>query len=326
MINFVTTKDHQYTLRKMLDGKLGRLTFKWRLWSYESLFRKFRVNTGTWIFQDIERLSEVELLKACRIASRLEDAGADVINHPVKVASRYELQRKLFNAGLNKFEVFRADEHRIPGKWPVFIRFENNHKSPNPKLIYSIDDLDQSLASYQASNIPLKSLLVVEYYGAPNIDGLWRKFSAFRVGDDIVHHHIVTQDSWVAKYGNPKLEFDDESMRRIRLAEKDFIMVTGDPFNLLNAFKLGGIEFGRADFNFINGEAQIYEINTNPTLGTADSVQEKFAEIPRAPIIQYANNRIVQSLGKLDSRNITKVSISDINYFRSLPWRPVKRP
>lgn len=326
MINFVVTKDHRYPMQKMLDGKMGKLPFKWKQWSYEELLGSRSIKTGTWIFQDIERLTNNECIRASKIAARLESNGAKVINHPARATSRYELQRKLFKAGVNQFEVYRADEHRVPERWPVFIRFECNHRSPNPNLLYSLDELSKALENYLAESIPLSSLLVVEYCGEAGSDGLWRKFSAYRVGHEIIHHHIVRQDSWVAKYGNPALEFDDETWIRLRTEEKDFVMQQGDPLNLLQAFDLGGLEFGRADFNFVDGKVQIYEINTNPTMGVVDSNKERFPAMPREPILRYSNNRIIETLSQLNSENNIKVSIVDINYIKSLPWRPAKRP
>ncbi len=326
MINFVVTKDHSYPMQKMLDGSMGKLPFKWKQWSYEELLSSRNIKAGTWIFQDIERLTDSERIRISKIAGRLESNGAKVINHPARATSRYELQRKLFKAGLNQFEVYRADEHRTPEHWPVFIRFEYNHRSPNPDLFYNINELNKALENYLAESVPLSSLLIVEYCGAAGLDGLWCKYSAYRVGGEIIPHHIVRQDSWVAKYGNPALQFDDETWIRFRTEEKEFVMQQGDSLNLLQAFDLGGLEFGRADFNFVDGKVQIYEINTNPTMGAMDPKKERFPAMPREPIIRHANNRIISTLAQLDLANNTKVSIADINYIKSLPWRPVKRP
>jgi len=326
MIHFVVTKHHRYAMQKMFEGKMGRLPFEWKQWSYEKLLSCRKIQAGTWIFQDIERLTAAERMRASKIAARLELNAARVINHPAHASSRYELQRKLFKAGINKFEVYRADEHRTPNRWPVFIRYEANHRSPNPNLIYSVDELNNVLANYIADNIPLSNLLIVEYCGEPGSDGLWRKYSAYRVGNEIIHHHIVRQDSWVAKYGNPSLQFDDETWIRLRTEEKNFVMQQHDPLNLKKAFDEGGLEFGRADFNFVNGKVQIYEINTNPTLGVSESQQEKFPAMPREPTIRHANDRIIKSLSQLDTHNKTKISIADINYIKALPWRPAKRP
>lgn len=327
MINFVVTKDHRYPMKKMLDGKLGKLPFDWKQWSYEDLLRTRKINNSTWIFQDIERLTDSERIRVSSIAARLELNGARIINHPVHATSRYALLRRLFEAGINDFQVYRADEYRTPNRWPVFIRFEANHRSPNPQLIYSKDELTITLQKYLDSATPLSSLLIVEYCGEPGKHNLWCKFSAYRVGNEIIHHHIVRQDSWVAKYGNPNLNFNDETWLAFRTEEEQFVVHDkNDPLNLLHMFNLANIEFGRADFSFVGGKTQIYEINTNPTIGVVDSAVERFQTLPREPILRYANNRIVDALLELDTLITSNVSIADINYIKSLPWRPAKRP
>jgi len=326
MINFVVTCDHRYTLKKMFDGALGRLGFKHKLWSYESLLKSRSAKTGTWIFQDIERLTFAERMRVSQIAARLEAQGAKVLNHPARAAARYELQRKLFNAGINRFQTYRADEHRIPQQWPVFIRYENNHRSPNSKLLHSPDELKNALELYAAEAVPLSALLIVEYCGEQKHDGLWWKYSAFRVGNEIIHHHIVREDNWVAKYGNPEMQFDDDAWLRMRTDEKNFVDQVNDPMRLMAAFELGGLEFGRMDFGIVDGLPQVYEINTNPTMGAVDASKEKFTAFPREPIIRLANQRIIDALQRIDSAGGKKVNIADINFISSLPWRPRKRP
>lgn len=312
MLNFVATQDHLYAFKSFLDGDCGTIPARWRQWSYEELFRQPHLKTGTWIFQDIERLTEKECLYAARIANLLAAAGAKVLNHPAYAATRYELQRRLGTAGINDFEVYRADEHRVPKRWPVFIRFENNHNSPNPRLLHNNEELQHSLALYRKNAIPFSALLIVEYCGEAYPDGLWRKFSAYRVGPTIIHHHMVRQDSWIAKHGNPDLKFSPADWNRLRVEEKEFVDQTGDPFNLMRAFELANIEFGRADFSFVRGKLQLYEINTNPSLRRMDPEKEKFPEFPQAPIRQVANERIIANLSALDSEEKAKINLRDV--------------
>ena len=73
MINFVTTRSHRYTLRRLVAEFGAR---QCRLWSYETLFTKKRLPGGTWVFTDHERLSVSELLLAARIANLLDQKVA----------------------------------------------------------------------------------------------------------------------------------------------------------------------------------------------------------------------------------------------------------
>jgi hypothetical protein len=326
MINFVVTKHHRYTLKKLLNGALGELKFKHRLWTYESLLKSRIVKTGTWIFQDIERLTFAERVQASQIASRLECHESRILNHPAKAAARYELLRKLFNAGINSFQSYRADEHRIPDQWPVFIRYEHNHRSPNSTLFQNYNDLKKALEEYTKQAVPLSALLIIEYCGEQKYDNLWRKYSSFRVGNEIINHHIIIEDNWIAKYGNPDARYENDAWLKIRQEEKAFVDEIDDKMNLMSAFELGGIEFGRMDFGIVKTMPQVYEINTNPTIGVIDPKKEKFPTYPRAPIIAMANQRIVDALQRQDFKGGNKVNISDINFISSIPWRPKKRP
>src|SRR5690606_36355005 len=127
-------------------------------------------------------------------------------------------------------------------------------------------------------------------------------------------------------YGNPEAVCDDDHWRRLRTEERDFVCAEGDPFGLMAAFEAGGIEFGRADFGIVDGRVQIYEINTNPTLGVVPYENDPFPEMPRAPLIERANARILATLGALPAGGDIGVRLADLNYIRSLPWRPTKRP
>lgn len=319
MINFVVTLDHRYPMERMLGGEYGVLPFEWRQVNYGNLFEAGEIDSGTWIFQDIERLVEWERLRAARIATELEKSGARVLNHPVRACGRYELQRRLFTQGINRFQTFRGDEMRMPTSWPVFIRFEHDHKSPNPTLFYNPEQLNAALAAMVSQSIPLGALLIVEYCGEQGADGLWRKYAAYRVGDEIIHHHLVREDSWVAKNGNPDLQFDEDAWRALRTEERDYVESEGDPHQLMRSFHIGSLEFGRMDYNLVGGEPQIYEINTNPVIGEARPEGDKVPDVPRDKLHRRANHKIIEALRRLDSAPGARVRIGDIN---TMPKRP----
>lgn len=326
MIHFVATRDHRYTLRALREGRLGQAGFRYRLHTYEALLRARSLPGGTWIFLDIERLSDAERRRVSVIACRLEAAGLRVLNHPLRAAGRYALQRRLYAARINDFETLRVEERRMPLRWPVFVRFENDHHSPDARLLEGPEQLKAVLDEYRARGVPESSLLIVEYRGASGEDGLWRKYSAYRVGEHIIHHHMVRQDTWVAKYGNPAAVKGDDHWRQLRVEERDFVQAAGDPLGLMAAFEAGGIDYGRADFGIVDGRVKVYEINTNPTLGSSSAEDDPFLEIPRAPLIALANLRILDALRVLDSHADSRVRVAEVNFIRALPWRPAKRP
>ena len=325
MIHFVATRPHRYTLRRLLRGELGSVRFRHRFWSYERLINTVTLPTGTWIFLDIERLTDHESFIAGAIATRLESSGAKVLNHPAHVLDRYGLQRALYRRGINTFETFRADEHRYPNQWPVFVRPASDHKEHDGELLYDADQLDSALYAWQRAGVPLRCLLIIEYCGEPATDGLWRKYSAYRVGDELIPHHIVKQNGWVAKFGDFGGTPGKALMQAVREEEYGYVYGPDDRYLVRHAFDAGHIEFGRIDHGVVDGRAEVYEINTNPMIGDFSDNTDLYPELPRQPMVAYANGRILNALKHLDTKGPGRVSVRDLNFRRSIPFLRKKR-
>jgi nitrogen regulatory protein PII-like uncharacterized protein len=260
LINIVTTRSHAYTVRHLVH-QLGNA----RSWSYERLFRQKELRSGTWIFTDHERLSNFEIALAAKLANKLEQGGAQVLNHPARVHSRYELLTALRKAGINDFSVWRCESQPRPNSFPVFIRNEFDHLSGDLELIPDQEALDAALNQMKQNGIPLTGKLVIEYAGQEVSPGVWQRFATYRVGYRMIAHHNVVDFKWVAKdvedeqrvLAHPMFETFVENERRF-VADNLYDEV------LRQAFDLAGIDYGRADFSLVNGRPQIFEINTNP--------------------------------------------------------------
>jgi hypothetical protein len=262
MINFVTTKSHRYTLRRLV-ADLGRS--RCRQWSYEILFARKRLPGGTWIFTDHERLSMFELSLAAKIATLLEQGGATVLNHPARVRCRHDLLTALKREGINGFSVWRCESMPTPERFPVFIRNEFDHDSSSADLIRSQHDLDATLAQMQRSGVPLVGKLVIEYAGAEVDPGVWQRFATYRIADAVVAHHNVIDFQWIAKDVKDSARLHSHPHYRDFVAnERRFVEENLHQDVLRRAFDLAGIDYGRADFSVVDGVPQIYEINTNP--------------------------------------------------------------
>src|SRR5579862_8957769 len=117
MIKFITTRGHNYTLRPVRKT-IG--SSKLSLMSYDDLFRSRRLPSGTYIFSDIDRLSFWDLELAAHAHHEMRNSGTRVLNDPAKVKTRYALLRALHKAGLNDFNIYRADELTDSIRYPVF--------------------------------------------------------------------------------------------------------------------------------------------------------------------------------------------------------------
>jgi hypothetical protein len=217
------------------------------------------VPRATYIFADLERLSSWELQLAATIHRRLTKRGMRCLNDPARAMTRFELLRTLHRAGINPFNVYRADEQPRPARFPVFLRDEDHHASPPPALLATQQELESALEARRARGLPLRGALVVEHWPAPFMDGLWHKWGTFRVADRMSVDHIALDDNWYVKTGQWDLLNE-------RAVAEEHEAATSNRFagTVAQAFALAGIEFGRADHATVDGRLVIYEINTNP--------------------------------------------------------------
>lgn len=258
MIVFVLTAEHTYTHRPLVGSGTG---VRVDLLTYDELRRSKTFPRATYVFTDMDRLPLWQVRSAAIAYGRLRDQGVRVLNNPARVTSRYGLLRQLHRAGINGFNAYRIEEGVKPERWPVFLRSEGDHLGPISDLLHGWDQVLRAVDLAIAKGIPLAGLLVVEFAAQPMRPDFWRKFGSFRMGKSEFAHCCVDDDHWVAKTGKSGItppELYDEELQIAR----------DNPYGPLvaPAFDLAGIEYGRADFGFVDGKAQIYEINTNPEI------------------------------------------------------------
>lgn len=290
MIHFVTTRDHAYTLEH-LANRLGR--GQCRVHHYERLFQRKRLPAGTWIFTDHERLSAYELALAARVASRLEQGGARILNHPARVLRRFDMLGALKQAGINSFAAWRAETFPAPASFPVFIRNEYDHDANGADLIPDQAALEAKLQDLQAHGHSLAGKLVIEYAGAEISPGVWQRLQTYCVGGAIIAHTNVIDFRWHVKDAGEPGEVERHPLFETFLAnEQDFIAGNLHADVLRQAFALAHIDYGRADFAIVDGAPQIYEINTNPN--HADHAELFSAIHPRRAAIQKFSEDAVE--------------------------------
>ena len=308
MINFVTTRSHRYTLRRLV-ADLGRN--RCRKWTYETIFTRRSLPGGTWIFTDHERLSRFELSLAARIAALLEQGGATVLNRPARVRFRYDLLTALKQAGINRFSAWRCETMPKPDRFPVFIRSEFDHNSASLELIDNQQDLDAAIAGMQRSGVPLVGQLVIEYAGAEVAPGVWQRFAAYRAGDAVIAHHNVVDFRWVAKDVEDKARlYSHPDYKEFIANERRFVEQNLYEDVLRRAFDIAGIDYGRADFSIVDGVPQIYEINTNPKHASRRAL-ERETHPDRLSTQLKADDRLRQSILATDTPDRGPIAMDD---------------
>lgn len=256
MIRFLQTRAHAYTLRDVRRAK-GGPRVGWL--DYDRLFRARWIGRAGYVFTDLDRLGPADVDLAADLFLQLRRRGFGVWNNPAEVKFRLPMLRALHAAGLNDFNAYSADEFPADMRFPVFLRKTRDHRSPVSDLLPSREALDQAVAAAVAGGVPRAHLMAIEYAGEPVRPGVFRKLSAFRIGDAIVPHISVHDSAWLVKYGRLLENIED-----LYVEERD--LLRDNPFaeHLMKVFEIAGIEYGRADFGFFDGRIQVYEINTNP--------------------------------------------------------------
>ncbi|MEZ5831180.1 MAG: hypothetical protein R3D05_08360 [Dongiaceae bacterium] len=314
MLRFVATRSHRYTtwpLRRIF----GRSNVS--VWHYDRLFRQHSLPAGTWVFTDHERLDPYELRLAAEIARLLRAGGAQLLNDPARVRCRVDLLRALHRAGINRFSAWRADEAPQPDRFPVFIRAECDHLLPHSGLLHDQGELDAALEDLKERGEPLRGLAVITQAAEEIRPGLWRKYSAFRVGDQVFAHHQVVDYQWVVKMGNAKRLRKESALNELVAEENEFVRGNHHVGTLRQAFEIAGIQFGRADFGLVDGRPQIYEINTNPMLGLSDQ-----AGIPlRDETLRLAKERLLAAIRALIGPDCGRVPMASQELRPHQGWR-----
>lgn len=300
MIVFVTTAHHGHTVAALADGRFGHPVPTIVQRSYESLWAATEVPAATYILADIERLGPWERLLASDLYRALRGAGLRVLNDPARVLTRYPLLLALHRAGINPFRAWWAEERPRPTRFPVFLRWESDHRAPLPGLIPSQEALDAALDRLVAAGLPLVGLLAVEFCAEPIAEGVWAKTGTFRLGGLVSTDHAVIEDNWVVKYGTKGLS-TEEMMRE----ERDMVAANAHAATIGPIFALAGIEYGRADHATVAGREVIFEINTNPDIAALEPQSHPLSD----ETLAIASARLAAGFAEIDSGDGRPVAI-----------------
>ena len=262
---------------------------------YETLLKPATFDSGVYVFADVDRLSEPMREIALELRTSLETAGsANVLfNHPTRSLRRYELLRMLHDAGLNRFNVYRAVDHEAPARFPVFLRLDRAHLGSLTPLIHSQSELEaevkRTAVRVEQDGYASDELLVVEFLDTADADGLIRRRAAFVVGDRILPRSMFFLTNPLSS--RPRV-VNAETV----LEEEQSLLQNRYASELLSVARSAHIEFGRFDYGVYQGQVQVWEINTNPEFGLP---RRRIEPIRRYLLDRYAE-AMVEWLLELD--------------------------
>lgn len=276
------------TVGKSLGKRIERRLKSWRTGTLS--LRAAPPPGAVFAFTDLEILRDREHEPVARVARRLGESEAKILNHPARTLTRFELLRALHAQDVNSFTAERAGAPAGPSRWPVYVRDDRSHDDGSMSdLLRDPDELAGHLAELARRGVDLGSRSVVEYAGAPGPDGLFRKYAAYRLGDAIVPNHLYFARHWTVKHA----EVVDESTTR---EELEYVATNPHEEVLRRAFEIAGIEYGRADYGVIGDRVEIYEINTNPYVIRPEYTRQAERRPALAAFSERFNRAIVESL------------------------------
>jgi hypothetical protein len=261
MISIFTCRDHAYTLRGFLKSWGAGLAGDVQLLDYEGLALSPRVAGGTVIFSDLERLSLLERQLAAWFYRQLREHGKHVVllNNPAHCLNRAELLAALYANNINQFASYPIRQYQDVRRFPVFIRSCSEHNGSITPLLHNRAELQAALKTLPWRKKLLGFDFVIVEYIHSAIDGLFRKYSAMRIGNRIIPRHILFSNEWITK----KPDLVDSSKVN---EEAEFLRNFPHNDMLWQIFHLANIEYGRIDYGIMEGRIQVWEINSNPII------------------------------------------------------------
>lgn len=308
MIYFLTTKHHSYTINGLLLGFGSKLISRIKPCTYEQLFSAKSLPTGTYIFADIERLTVEQAEMAAKVWNQLARAGKGVrlLNHPTLSMRRYELLRTLYTKGLNQFNVYRLTELVTPQRFPVFIRGENDHQGNQTPLLKSSTELQDALSQLNSQGQSRDSRIIVEFSDTSDEEGVFRKYSAFMIGDRVIPRSVFFGQHWMLKSHKNSV-----SNQQTLQEEKDYLETNPHQSEIREIFRLANIQYGRIDYSLLNGAIQVWEINTNPA-GLQANIADRVDHVAGLPINIFFENQFEEAFRSVDfdSRSPDRLELS----------------
>ena len=248
-------EDYLRAYGKELIGRAGVLT-------WDQIVSRQELALGSYVFLSIDQMSPTQKEIAAQCWEKLSQARSDItlINNPSEVLLRYDLLQTCYERERNTFRVRRAMDFLRCNEFPVFLRREHDHNASLTGLLRTRKELARAVAKSLHLGYRLRDLIVVEYCDTVDAAGIFRKYSSFIVGDRILPHTLMHSENWITK-----------SRGRVVNAattreELEYMPKNPHAEWLRETFALAKIRYGRIDYGLLDGEPQVWEINTNPTI------------------------------------------------------------
>ncbi len=271
MLYFLLTKRTRYTVQQLLTRRGKHLTHLIELLFYEDLHLTSELRPGALAFLDMDRMPPLANAAAASVHEYLSTVSdrISVLNHPIQTLSRYHLLKKLHALGINDFRICKASEDLSALKMPVYLRTALGHNRILSGLLKDQRSLRHAIQETRVLGHSPEKIYVVEFCDTSDERGIFTKYSALKIGDNIFPRHVNFDDQWIVKSSAAQIDHD------LHMSHRDHIdwYFTTHPHKewLEKVFNIAGIGYGRADYSVLNGKPQLWEINTNPSFSSGRS-------------------------------------------------------
>jgi hypothetical protein len=257
MIYFVSHASHMSTVAVVLLWYGQKVQPFFRFVPYQKLFLLRGAGPGVVIWCDFDRVPSADLELAAQLRGELKQRELVHLNDPSRSEQRFELLRRLHREGINAFDVRRPDESFDGLRYPVFLRDEVGATYRRPTLLPDRASLAAAVAGLP--NPRMIKPMIVEFGAKPGADGFFRKFGAYRVGEQIFPQHCFISPNWFVKHA--PMHTPEHLAEHVSYVEQN-----PHAAELRSLFDGASIEYGRIDYTVVDGRIQVFEINTNPSV------------------------------------------------------------
>ncbi len=263
MIHYYAARNFLWTIKDFIDNWAPSLSKCITPVAYDAIDFDSRTPPGVHVFTDLERLLPLELALVRHLYSRMaaHPQSYRTLGDPAEWCGRMGLLRALTAAGINDFRAYRLNELGPHVRYPVFLRWEHDHSGSLGAPVGSEQELQALVAKQPLLRRKLfgRYLLAVEFQDVRGDDGLYRKYSAMKIGDRLIARHLLFSKRWITKF--PRV-VTPETVRE----EQRYVDEFPHAAQIGEVFRLAGLRYGRVDYGVSNGRIQVWEINTNPAL------------------------------------------------------------
>jgi hypothetical protein len=273
-----------------------RFTVRRYEWTADTL----TVPSGPQVFSSLDQLTAEEREGAGSLRGQLAGLLPEqqLLNDPSRSLLRPALLAALAERGLNSFRGYPAQEADRVTRFPVFLRGAHNHDGSLTGLLGSREEVRRALLTLRLHGYRRADLLIVEFCDTSDSHGIFRKYSAYRVGQAVIPAHLLAGRQWMMK--------SETAERTLELVQEDAAFVERNPHEawLQEVFRLAHIEYGRIDYGVLGDRPQAWEINLNPTIGRAPGRAARAMEPAVAEIWErsrrLAHGRLREAFAALD--------------------------